>query len=808
MPLLQDIQFGVRLLRKQPGFTVLAVLALAIGIGANTAIYSVAEALLYQPLLLPDLDRAVYIRGTLRGGSQNESLSPADYLDIRRQSKTMDSIAAFTNASLTETGQGDPVRLEGTRVTPGFFSTLAARPELGRVFLPEEEQSGQARVIVLSHPFWISQFGGDPNIVGREMVLDGEAYHVVGVMQKEMRYPPDSQFWIPLTFRAALESERRARYLPAVARLKPGMSLRQATAELQAITAQLERDYPTTNARASARAMLLREVISGDLTPGYIQMLMGAVLFVLLIACSNVANLQFSRISLRSREIAVRTAVGGSRGRILGQLMTESVLLALAGAIAGILFAIWSLDLIKAGMNPEVQRFLPGWERIGLNASALVLTTVIAVAAGIISGVGPAWIGSRSDLGHALKEGAQGAGTGSGRVRLRGALVVVQIVLALVLTAGAGLLSKGMSRVNEPRPGMQPEMALVFNIALPEKLYGTPAAITDFHTRMLSSIGGLPGMESAAVVTSIPYSGSSRGTDFTIEGRPPEHASEQPNAQRQSVSRNYFRTAHIPMIAGREFTDNDGPAAPGVVIIGERLARRYFPGEDPIGRRIKLARSELDRPFLTIVGIAADILHNPFERFPRYTVYRPYAQQPDRSMGYFLRASAEPLALSGGVRARLEEIDSSQPIAAMMTFRKVINDQLLGYRYVMVMMAICGVIALLLSAIGVYGVMAYSVTERSREIGLRMALGAEGGDVLRMVGGWGLRLTILGLVFGVPAALLLARLLSGLLYGVESFDISIFSVSVLVMTAAAGAASFVPVRRAVKLDPMVTLRTE
>jgi len=262
------------------------------------------------------------------------------------------------------------------------------------------------------------------------------------------------------------------------------------------------------------------------------------------------------------------------------------------------------------------------------------------------------------------------------------------------------------------------------------------------------------------------------------------------------------------MIAGREFRDTDGPTAPGVVIIGERLAQRYFPGEDPIGRRIKLARSELDRPFLTIVGVAADLLHNPFERFPRYTVYRPYVQQPDRSVGYFLRASVEPLALSGGVRARLAEIDSSQPIAAMMTFRKVINDQLLGYRYVMVMMAICGVIALLLSAIGVYGVMAYSVTERSREIGLRMALGAEGGDVLRMVGGWGLRLTILGLVFGVPAALLLARLLSGLLYGVESFDISIFSVSVLVMTAAAAAASFVPVRRAVKLDPMVTLRTE
>jgi putative ABC transport system permease protein len=717
----------------------------------------------------------------------------------------MDSIAAFTNASLTETGQGEPVRLEGARVTPGFFAALAAQPEIGRVFLPDEEQ---ARVIVLSHPFWISKFGGDPNVIGRDMVLDGEAYRVVGVMQKELRYPPESQFWLPLTFPAALQSERRARYLPAIARLKPGASRRQATSELQAITAQLEREYPTTNARATARALLLREMISGDLTPGYIQMLMGAVLFVLLIACSNVANLQFSRMSLRSREIAVRTAVGGSRSRILRQLLTESVLLAFAGAAAGILFAIWSLDLIKAGMNPEVQQFLPGWGRIGLNFSALIFTSVIAIAAGIVSGVGPAWIGSRADLGQALKEGSKGAGAGSGRARLRGALVVIQIVLALVLTAGAGLLSKGMSRVQEPRAGMQPSTALTLTIALPDKLYSTPQAISDFHAQMLSSLGGLPGVESAAVLTSIPYSGSSRGTDFTLESRPPQHASEQPNAQRQSVSPSYFRAAHIPMIAGREFRDGDGPTTPGVVIIGERLARRYFPGEDPIGKRMKLARSELDRPYLTIVGIAADVLHNPFERFPRYTIYRPYAQQPDRSAGYFLRTSVEPLSLAGAVRSRLARIDSNQPIAAMMTFRKVIDDQLLGYRYVVVMMGICGIIALLLSAIGVYGVMAYSVTERSREIGLRMALGAEGGDVLKMVGGWSLRLTLLGLAVGLPAAYFLARLLSGLLYGVESFDISIFGISVLVMSAAAGAASIVPVRRAVKLDPMGTLRME
>jgi len=807
--LLQDLQFGFRMLCKQPGFTLLAVFALAIGIGSNTAVFSVAEAILYKPLLLPDLDRAISILGVVRGTSaNNESISPADFLDIRSQAKTMEHIAAVNEVTLTQTGDGEPARLEGARVTPDLFDALAAGPELGRGLLPEEERPDNTRVIVLSHAFWTTQFGGDPDILQRSITLDGQSYRVVGVMQKEMRYPPQCQFWIPLAFPEAQRSERRARYLTLAARLKPGMTVRQATAELQTIMQRLESQYPSTNARASARAALLRENISGDLTAGFTNLLNGAVAFVLLIACSNVANLQFSRMTLRSREMAVRVAIGARRGRIVRQLLTESVLLALTGAAAGMFFAVWSMDLIKGGMNPEVQRYLPGWERIGLNLSALAFTSVVAIAAGIISGLAPAWIGSKTDLGHALKEGGQGSGSGSGRVRLRGALVVVQIVLALVLTAGAGLLSKGMSRVKEPRPGMQPDSALTFSIALPGKLYQTPERIAEFRSRALASLGAIPGVESAAVVTSIPYSDSSFGTDFTIEGRPPQRPAEEPNAQRQSISPNYFRTARIPILAGREFSDSDVLTAPGVVIVGQRLAQRYFPGEDPIGKRIKLARSELDRPYLTIVGVAADLLHNPFDKQPRFTIYLPYTQQPDRSTGYLVRTALDPWTIAGAVRSRLAQIDANQPVAAMMTFRKVIDDQLLGYRYVVVMMAICGLIALLLSAIGVYGVIAYSVAERSREIGLRMALVAEGGDVLKMVGAWGLRLTAIGLLVGLPAAFFLARLLSGLLYGVESFDLPAFSASVLVMSAAAAAACYVPVRRAVRLDPMMTLRME
>jgi putative ABC transport system permease protein len=594
----------------------------------------------------------------------------------------------------------------------------------------------------------------------------------------------------------------------AAARLKPGVSVRQATAELEAITERLEREYPSTNSRASARAALLRETISGDLTAGFTRMLNGAVAFVLLIACFNVANLQFSRLSLRAREMAVRTAIGARRSRIIRQLLTESVLLALGGAGAGILFALWSMDLIKAAMSPEVQRFLPGWERIGLNLPVLVFTSLVAIAAGVVAGLAPAWYGSKTDLGHALKEGSQGAGAGAGRVRLRSVLVVLQIVLALVLTAGAGLMAKGISQVKEPRTGMQAEHALTFTIVLPNSLYGTPSAIGDFHARALSKLGAVPGVDSAAVVTSLPYSGWSQGGDFTIEGRAPERPAEQPNAQRQSISPNYFRTAHIPLIAGREFSDSDGSTAPGVAIIGQRFAQRYFPGEDPIGKRLKLGRPELDLPFLTIVGVAADLRHDPFDKLPRYTIYRPYLQQPDRGTGYLLRTAGDPLNAASAARAAIAQVDANQPVADMLTFRKVIDDQLLGYRYVVVLMGICGLIALALSAIGVYGVMAYSVAERSREIGLRIALGAEGGDVFKMVGAWGLRLTAIGLALGLPAAFMLARLLSGLLYGVESFDVAAFGASVVAMSLSAAAACYIPVRRAVKVDPILMLRVE
>jgi putative ABC transport system permease protein len=807
--LIQDVRFGVRTLLAHPGFAAVALLALAAGIGINTAIYSVAEALLYHPLLLPDLDRAVSLQGIVLGTSdQDEEFSPADFLDIRREAKTVEHVAAVNFVASTLTAAGDPIRIEGAGVSTGFFEALAGQTRMGRVFLAEEDQPGGKRVVVLSRALWMSQFGGDPRILSQTIQLDGQAYQVVGVMQSEFLYPPTAEFWIPLALSAERKTQRRERYLEVIGRLRAGASAAQATAELKTITGRLEHQYPSTNARVSARAALVRETISGDLTARYTRLTLGAVLFVLLIACSNVANLQFARISLRSREIAVRSALGAKRSRIVRQLLTESVLLALAGAAAGILLAFWSLDLMRAGMNAEVSRHLPGWGRIGLNLSVLVYTAALAVAAGIISGVAPAWSGSKTDLLQALKEGGRGSTAGRGRLGLRSALVVSQIVLALTLLVGAGLLVKGITNVHDPRPGMHPETALTFRIALPRSRYPAPPDIVEFQRRALASLASIPGVISVATVTDVPYGGSSAGTDFTIEARPPQSPAEQPNAQLQSISPNYFRVAHIPVVAGREFTELDGAHAPGAAIVSESLARRYFGNENPLGWRVKLSAADIDGPYVTIVGVAGDVLQNPFEGGPRSVIYRPREQAPPGRATYFIRMPSEPLAIAGGVRARIAAIDANQPVSELMTFRKVIDDQLLGYRYVVVIMGVCGVLALALAAIGVFGIMAFSVAERTNEIGLRMALGADAGDVYWMVARWGLRLTAIGLALGLPAALALARLLSGLLFGVSAYDLATFGGGVLALCAAAMLACYFPVRRAAAVDPMLTLRSD
>jgi putative ABC transport system permease protein len=510
---------------------------------------------------------------------------------------------------------------------------------------------------------------------------------------------------------------------------------------------------------------------------------------------------------MRGREIAVRSAIGASRWHIIRHLLAESVVLSGLGVVVGILIAVWGLDLLHAGMPPEVARYIPGWHRIGLNLPVLAITILVALAAGILSGILPAWAGSKVDLLAALKEGSRSSAR-KARHRLRSILVVSEIVLSLVLLIGAGLMAKGLRNVTQPGPNIDPAHVLKFDIRLPESRFSGTAEIRDFERQLLTKINSLPGVVSASLVSDMPYGGSSRSRRFTLEGQALDPGGEPMLAQIQSIDPRYFRTMHIPIVSGRDLSTGDGEEAQPVAVVSQRWVRRYMDGRNPVGRRVRLGNGNNPAPWVTVVGVAADIMHEPFDAVPRATIYQSYLQSPVRGTTYVLRTRVDPMSLAAAVRSLVAGIQADQPVGEMQTFAKTIHDNLLGVSYVAVLMGIFGVVALLLSAIGVYGVMAYTVTERTNEIGLRMALGAGRRDVLWMVGRWGMGLAAMGMALGIPAALGFSKLLSGLLVGVGSFDIPAFTAGAAVLSAAAMAACCVPVWRAVSVDPMIALRNE
>lgn len=798
--LANDFRYGCRVLWKHRGFTAMAIIALGIGIGANASMYSMADALLYRPLQLPDLDRAVMIYGTTRGmPAESLQITQGDFDDFRRNSTTLDHVSAVLYQRLGLTGGGDPETVTGYAVTASVFDALASAPIVGRTFRPEEDQE---RVVVLAHSLWTSRFGADPRVLGTTLNLEGKQHQVIGVMPKEFRFPADAQLWLPLHIDT---SDRRVFGFDAVGRLKPGISIGQARAEIRTVADRISAAFPVSHKKRTARLALVREAISGELTAGFSRMLVGAVAFLLLIACANVANLQFARVSMRGREIAVRTAVGAKRWHILRQLLVENILLTGLSIVVGLLIAVWGLDLMRAGMSPGVVRYLPGWERAGLNLPVLAITIAVAFAAGILSGILPAWVGSKTDILGVLKEGGR-TSAGKARHRLRSILVVSEIVLALVLLIGAGLLVKGLRNVTAPRPGMDPAHVLTFSVDLPKSRFAGAEQIRQFEQDLLGRLSGLPGVSTASMVTDIPFSGGSRSVYIGIDGRPPDTGGERTTAQIQAIDGQYFRTLRIPLINGREFTRADGPEAPAVAIVSEKFVKRYLAGRDPIGHRIRFGDDKA--PWITVVGVAGDVLHEAFDSQARPTVYQPYLQASARRASFAIRAPGDPSKLASSVRAQVAAVKPDQPLAELLPYSKLISDHLLGYTYVAVLMGIFGFIALMLSAIGVYGVMAYSVSERTHEIGLRMALGADRGDVLWMIGRWGMGLAVTGMALGLPAALGLSKLLSGLLFGISAFDVPTFATGVGVLCIAAMAACLAPARRAVAVDPMVTLRNE
>jgi putative ABC transport system permease protein len=798
------------MLRKTPGFTAVAVIALALGIGANTAIFSVAEAFLLKPLPFHDLDRLVMVL-ELRPHETTDtnSVAPATYLDWQAQSHSFESLGGFVWNEVSLTGEGVPQKVQGFNVSANFFEVLGANAALGRTFRAGEDQPGREREAVLSHGLWVRRFGGNPNVIGKTVRLDNHSYEVIGVMPPDFDFPKSAELWMPLAFTASDRTNRSQRYVEPMARLKPGVTVEQAQAEMRGIAQQISVRYPETNRGWSVRVMPMRLYAIGDLTQQYTLMLLGAVGFVLLIVCANVANLQFARASRREHEIAVRVALGAGRASIVRLLLTESVLLALAGAVPGLWLANWALDLILKAMPPDVAKYIGGWEQIRLDTGAVAFTLCVAVLAGVVAGLAPALKSSRPDLEETLKEGARGSSGSRSTHRLRDGLVVAQVSLALVLMAGAGLMVKGFSSLMTVHQHLAPESILMMHLSLPDSdRYKTPQQVAAFYDEALRQLSSIPRVQSAAALTSPPFSDNYTARMIEIEGRVFADSGDKPIALYEAVSPDFFGMMAVPLRDGRLFDARDTFDAPQAVIVSANLARRYWPGESALGRHIRIAPAGEQDPWLTIVGVAGDVQYSWMHTAPEQAVYRPYAQAGRHFSSLALRVSGDPMQIADTVRRRMATVDPDLPLYDVKSLAQVIHESTIGLAYVAVMMAVIGALGLVLSAVGVYGVMAYAVAERTHEFGVRLALGAGPGRILRLILGRGARLTLAGLVIGLPGALGLAHLLASLLYGVGAGDAPTFLATSLLLAVVAALACYVPARRAAHTDPMESLRYE
>jgi putative ABC transport system permease protein len=813
----QDVRFGLRMLAKHRLATLVCVIALALGIGANAAMFSLAEAFLLHPVPFENADRIVMLplthadnpdTGAGFGPQDFNAVAPAAYLDWKKEAHSFEELAAYAWDEINLTGNPEAQKVQDFKVTANFFQTIGVQPALGRTFLPEEEEPGKDRVIVLGHALWELRYASDPNIVGKQIVVDGKNLTVIGVMGKGFDFPMPAEAWIPLSIETKERLRRDDRWLWVLGKLKPDVSFSEGAAEMRTISQRQADAYPDTDKGWMVQPQLLREFVTSTLTRQYMMLLMGAVGFVLLIACANVANVQFARVTGRASEFAVRTALGGSRWRVIRQLLVESVLLSLAGAALGLAFAQWDIQMILAHMPPDVAKFIAGWKTIRLDSNAFLYTLAIAVFSGILAGIAPSLLSSGVNLNETLREGGRGSTSGRGRHRLRGALVVAEVALTMVLLVGAGLLVKGFQGLLNVNENYKPSTLLTMNLSLSETQYAEPSARLTFHEQLLQGLSTLPGVQSAALVTHVPYAegGGIDGQEFSIEGRAPLRRGELIDAIVETTTPSYFGEMNIALRDGRFLSDADGAEAPKVAVVSESLVRRYFDGENPLGKHIKIGKADSDQPWLTVVGVVSDLHYSWITKQLVPTIYRSFRQAPPYYTTLVLRTTGDPLKLVSAARAQVAAIDPNLPLYDIKPMDKVITESIVGIAYVAAMMAVLGIIALVLASVGVFGVMSYSVSERAHEIGIRMSMGAQTRDILRLVLRGGMLLTVLGLVIGLPVAFLLARGLAGLVYGVEATDPTTFIGLPLVLLAVAALACYLPARRAAHLDPLKALR--
>ena len=801
--LAQDLHYGLRMLVKNPSFTIVAVLALALGIGANSAIFSVVNTVLLRPLPYKNPGRLVMLweEATHLGFPKNTP-SPANFIDWRAQNTVFEAMAAMVERSFNLTGVGEPERFDGRRVSANLFDLLGVQPQLGRAFRAEEDKPG-SRVVILSNGLWQHRFGGDPRVIGQAVSLNGESYTVIGVMPGSFQFPTRrDQLWVPLAFDAKEAASRGNHFLEVIARMKPGVTLQQAQAEMSTIAARLAQQYPEENLRVGSVVTALQEQVVGDIKPALL-VLLGAVGFVLLIACANVANLLLARAAARQKEIALRLALGAGRSRLTRQFLTESVLLAVTGGAVGLLLSIAGLRVLKTFIPDTISQA----QAISIDAKVLVFTGLVALVTGIIFGLAPAMQVSHLDINDTLKEGGRDAAGGTRGNRIRALLVIGEIAVSFVLLMGAGLLINSFMHLRNLHPGFRANHLLTMKIPLSEVKYPDKERRSPFYAEVLRRVQALPGVQSAAVAGNLPLTYDGDSMPIGIEGRTDPPPDQRPDVILRVVGPGYFSTMGIPLVRGRDFREQDKADSARVVIVSEKTARHFWPGENPIGKRLKPGSTNRNIPWIEIIGVVKDVRQNDFVSEPKMQMYIPYQQLNSFAPNALVvRTNVEPLSLTGAVRNAIWAVDKDQPVSNLRSMDEIVSEAVARQRFSMLLLGIFAALAMVLAAVGIYGVMSYSIAQRTREIGLRIALGAQKSDVLKMILRQGLRFVAAGLAIGLAASFVLTRVMASLLFGISATDPATFVSISLMLIAVALLASYIPAVRAMKIDPMLALR--
>ncbi len=798
--IIKDIRYGVRGLLKRPGFTAIALVALALGIGANTAIFSLVNAVVIRPLPFPDPDRLVWVYGNIRNGGSRASVSPPDFLDYRSQNKTFEQFAASGTQPLAVnlTGSGEPERVSASAVTGNYFDTFGVTPAIGRTFTIDNEKPGSDQVTVLSHAFWQKRFGGDTDIVGKTITLDSKSYQILGVMPAGVSFPQSAELWIPMNFDGDPDMKiRKAHFLRPIGRLKPGVTLTQAQADTDMIAGRLEQQFPESNTGWNLRLLSLREQLVGG-TRTMLFVLFGAVGFVLLIACANVANLLLVRAAARQKEIALRTALGASRLRIMRQMLTESLLLSILGGALGALLAVWGVQLLVTLSADS----LPPTVNVTIDPNVLAFTFAISILTGLLFGLAPAFRTAKVNLIDSLKDGARGT-EGTLRNRTRSLLVVFESAIAVVLLIGAGLLVRSLIALQRVDPGFDSNNVLTLRIDLPRQKYAGEGKPAKFFEELETRVSSIPGVQTVGLITELPMSGQLNDLPFTVEGRPPVTVDQAFDADFRLVNQHYFNALHIPLLRGRNFTEQEVREGKPVTLVSQQLVDTVFPNEDPMGKRLI---SAIGGTAFEIIGVVGDIRHRSLQRPPFPAMYFPTLNS--NRMNLVVRTQNDPLSIVGAVRQQVQALDRDQPISAVKRMSDWVDSSVSSQRYSTTLLAAFAALAIILAATGIYGVMSYTAAQRTHEIGVRMALGARRFDVLKLVVRQGMWLTLVGVILGLTGAFALTRVMQSLLFGVTAKDPFTFAVVAALLSAVAFIACLLPALRATRVDPLIALRYE